>query len=156
MNTTTRSEYKFDDRAIRWAPFRGFEGLDYHVLAVDHARGHVDMLMRFAPNQNCVPHTHVGPTKTLVLEGEHRIYHPAAAGDARCTVRPAGTFAANDGDETHYEGGGPQGAIILLMMTAKDGAVYDILEAFDGAVERKIMLDDFQRGLLRQQANSAD
>lgn len=151
MSDTQRPAFRFDDRDIDWKPFRGFEGLDYRVMQVDHARGQVDMLMRFAPNQECVPHRHAGPTRTLVLEGEHRVYQPGSDGQRTCSVRKAGTFSANDGDETHTEGGGPQGAIILLMMTAAEGTIYDILDSFDGPVNRKITVDDFERGYQRQQ-----
>ncbi|MCH9674666.1 MAG: cupin domain-containing protein [Gammaproteobacteria bacterium] len=143
------STFQFDDRTVQWRPFRGFEGLEYSLLNVDQKANQVDMLMRFAPGQQCVPHCHVGPTKTLVLEGEHHIFAPGEP----TSVRPAGTFSMNDGDETHVEGGGPEGAIILLMMTAVDGTVYDILNEAQSEVVRKISLDDFQRGYEKQQAS---
>jgi ChrR Cupin-like domain len=156
MTTDSRPEYRFDDRDIHWLPFRGFEGcLDYKLLKVDEARGQVDLLMRFAPNQNCVPHRHVGPTKTLVLEGEHRVYRPSIGGGVSCSIRKAGTFSSNEGDETHFEGGGPQGAIILLSMSAVDGNVYDILDELGGAVTREIRLADFRRGYERQEHSAA-
>ncbi|MEM7253360.1 MAG: cupin domain-containing protein [Pseudomonadota bacterium] len=138
--------YRFDDRLIHWQPFRGFEGLDYYLLSVDERSNQVYMLMRFAPNQCCVPHRHVGPTKTLVLDGEHQIFEH----DGTTSHRPAGTFSQNQGDEAHLEGGGPDGAIILLTMTAVDGVVYDILSEDETEVVRQISLHDFQRGLARQ------
>tara|TARA_Y100001934_G_C11677779_1_gene461912 strand:- start:7 stop:471 length:465 start_codon:yes stop_codon:yes gene_type:complete len=154
MTNALRPAYRFDDRDVHWLPFRGFDGLDYHLLTVDEARGQVDMLMRFAPNQNCVAHRHAGPTKTLVLEGEHRVYAPDGEGGLTCSVRKAGTFSANEGDETHYEGGGDEGAIILLMMTAAEGTIYDILEEVEGEITRKITLADFQRGYAKQETTS--
>ena len=147
--------YKFDDRAIDWAPFNGFEGLYYAIQSVDRELNRVDMLMKFDPNALCAPHTHVGVTKTLVLEGEHRIYKPAPDGGLEAPdIRPAGTFSENRGDETHVEGGGPEGAIILLSMQAVDGDVYDILRE-DLSLDRKITLDNFERGLARQRARAA-
>ncbi len=144
--------YKFDDRAIDWAPFRGFEGLYYAIQSVDRELNRVDMLMKFDPLVNCVPHTHVGVTKTLVLEGEHRIFKPAPGGAlGPPDIRPAGTFSENRGNETHVEGSGPEGAIILLSMQAVDGNVYDILSE-DLSLERRITLDNFARGLERQRA----
>ena len=108
------------------------------------------MLMKFDPDTNCVPHTHVGVTKTLVLEGEHRIYRPGPDGAlGPPDIRPAGTFSENRGDETHVEGGGPEGAIILLSMQAVEGDVYDVLRE-DLTLDRKITLDNFARGLERQ------
>lgn len=146
--------YKFDDRAIEWRPFAGFEGLYFHLLNVDHDAGVVDMLMKFDPNAKCVPHRHVGPTKTLVLEGSHRQFEPTGADDTPTTLREAGGFGANTGDETHIEGGGPNGAVILLMMTAVNGAVYEILNDA-GNIERIITLADFQRGLDKQRLRQA-
>jgi hypothetical protein len=84
----------------------------------------------------------------LVIEGEHRIYEDSFTETAK-DVRPAGTFSANRGDETHVEGGGSDGAVILLMMTAKDGYVYDLFDD-DGTLTRRISLDDFERGLAKQ------
>ncbi len=147
--------YKFDDRAIDWAPFNGFEGLYYSIQSVDRELNRVDMLMKFDPDTNCVPHTHVGVTKTLVLEGEHRIYKPGPDGAPGAPdIRPAGTFSESRGDETHVEGGGPDGAVILLSMQAVEGDVYDILRE-DLTLDRKITLDNFARGLERQRARAA-
>jgi len=141
--------YRFDDRNIQWRPFPGFEGLYYWVLDVDDRRGLVDMLMRFEPDARCVPHRHVGPTRTLVIEGVHRIYSAEDGGRTLEHARPAGSFATNSGDETHIEGGGPEGAVILLSMTGVERTVYEI---FDDAMtlQRTITLDDFRRGLAKQ------
>ena len=145
------SQYRFDDRNIQWRPFPGFEGLYYWVLDVDDGRGLVDMLMRFDPDAKCVPHCHVGPTRTLVIEGEHRIYSAEDGGAVLEHARPAGSFATNDGDETHIEGGGPEGAVILLSMTGVERTVYEIFD-HDMRLERTITLDDFKRGLAKQRA----
>ncbi len=142
--------YRFDDRTITWKPFAGFDGLYYHLLSVDHDAQVVDMLMKFDPHAECVPHRHVGPTKTLVLEGAHSLYEPVKDHGPANVTRTASGFGSNRGDETHIEGGGPDGATILLMMTARDGVVYEILND-DGSINRTITMDDFQRGLDRQQ-----
>lgn len=151
---TALSNPGFDDRAVSWRPFAGFDGLYYHLLHVDHQAGVVDMLMKFDPNMRCVPHRHVGPTKTLVLAGRHSLYDPSGGDPAPRISRGPGGFGANPGDEAHIEGGGPDGAVILLMMTAVDGKVYEILDQ-DGAVTRVITLDDFQRGLDKQARQAA-
>jgi hypothetical protein len=142
--------YRFDDRVISWKPFAGFQGLYYHLLSVDHDAQVVDMLMKFDAHAECVPHRHVGPTKTLVLDGEHLLFDPVADHGQANTARTASGFGSNRGDETHIEGGGPEGATILLMMSAVDGVVYEILN-MDGSIDRTITMDDFQRGLERQQ-----
>lgn len=139
--------------SVAWRPFPGFDGLYYWVVSVDRDRDVVDMLMRFEPLAQCVPHRHVGPTRTLIIEGEHRLYDPAGSGQITAR-RIAGELGANDGDESHIEGGGEAGAIILLTMTAVDGVVYEIFDA-DLALERVITLDDFERGLRKQEASSA-
>lgn len=147
--TTTTAATMSDN--VAWRPFPGFDGLYYWVLTVNRDTDVVDMLMKFDPNAQCVPHRHVGPTRTLVIEGEHILFEP---GD--CTIevsrKIAGQLGENDGDESHIEGGGPAGAVILLTMTAIDGVVYEI---FNDALEleRTISLDDFERGLRKQSAS---
>ena len=154
MAAGRQASYRFDDRNIAWRPFPGFDGLCYFVLDVDDERAMVDMLMRFSPHAKCVPHRHVGPTRTLVIDGEHRMFSPDAADRVIEDRRPAGTFSRNQGDESHIEGGGPEGAVILLSMTAVDGVVYEILNE-SLAVERVITLDDFRRGLEKQRREAA-
>ena len=135
---------------VAWRPFPGFDGLYYWVLSVDRSTDVVDMLMKFDPNAKCVPHRHVGPTRTLVIEGEHILFEPEDP-TAATSRKIAGQLGTNDGDEQHIEGGGPNGAVILLTMTAVDGVVYEI---FDDSLtlDRTITLDDFERGLRKQQA----
>ena len=86
----------------------------------------------------------------MVIEGEHILYEP---GDCSIEVsrKSAGQLGTNAGDESHIEGGGPAGAVILLTMTAVDGVVYEIFND-DLALERTISLEDFERGLRKQQA----
>ncbi len=146
--------YRFDDREIIWSLFAGFNDLWYHILDVDTARRSVDMLMKFAPNAQCVPHNHVGATRTLVLAGEHQVWHLNGPNPELAKIKRPGTFSTNDGNEMHREGGGPDGAVILLMMTEVDGRVYDLLDE-DGQVDRTIALADFQRGLEKQRARKA-
>ncbi|MEC9346648.1 MAG: hypothetical protein VYB54_10490 [Pseudomonadota bacterium] len=144
----------FDDSNIDWASFQGFENLSYHILSVDHDAQVVDVLMKFEPHAECVPHRHVGPTKTLVLQGVHSLYDPTPEHGPAKVVRQAGGFGSNRGNESHVEGGGPDGAIILLMMSAVDGRVFELLNP-DGTPWRTLTLDDFQRGLDRQRQRTA-
>lgn len=146
--------YRFDDREIDWALFAGFDDLWYHVVHVDHAAGQVDMLMKFGPGGRCVPHNHVGATKTLVIDGEHHVWHLNGPDPETAKVKRPGAYSVNDGDEIHQEAGGPAGAVILLMMRERDGRVYDLLDDA-GNVERTITLADFQRGLDKQDARKA-
>jgi len=146
--------YRFDDRDIDWALFAGFDNLWYHILDVDHAAQSVDMLMKFAPHARCVPHNHVGATRTLVIDGEHHVWHLNGPDPETAKIKRPGTFSVNDGDEAHQEAGGPDGAVILLTMRQVDGRVYDLMDEA-GNVTRTITLADFQRGLDKQQARAA-
>ena len=146
--------YQFDDRAIDWALFAGFDDLWYHILSVDHDAQTVDMLMKFAPGARCVPHNHVGATKTLVIDGEHHVWHLNGPDPETPKIKKPGTFSTNDGGEMHQEAGGPNGAVILLTMKEVDGRVYDLLDD-NGNVTRTISLADFQRGFDKQEARKA-
>lgn len=147
MATPTISE------TVTWRPFPGFDGLYYWVVSVDRSSNVVDMFMRFDPHARCVPHRHVGPTRTLIIEGEHLLLKPDGSGDVT-SRRIAGELGANDGDESHIEGAGADGAVILLTMTAVDGVIYEIFTP-ELSVERTITLDDFERGLRKQAAQLA-
>lgn len=136
-----------------WQPFAGFEGLYYNLVEVDHDRRVVDMLMKFDPNARCIPHRHTGPTRTIVIEGEHQIFETDDNQFENPDRRPVGTVSANDGDETHFEGGGEDGAVILLTMTEADEAIYELFDD-DLNLTRTITIADFQRGFERQQAAS--
>ena len=133
---------------VAWRPFPGFDGLYYWVVTVDRTTDVVDMLMKFDPGSKCVPHRHVGATRTIVLEGEHILYD-AADGMVESSRKVAGEIGQNDGDEQHIEGGGEHGAVILLTMAAVDGVVYEIFDD-DLRLDRTITLDDFERGLRKQ------
>jgi hypothetical protein len=149
MADTTRTVHRFDDRAIRWRNFPGFDQLSFWVLGVNETRQKVDLLFRLAPWARCVPHRHVGPTDTLVLDGEHRTYAKTPTGWELDQVRPPGFFAGNEGDHVHVEEGGPGGAIVLLSMTAVDGLIWETQDD-DGRVLTETSIDDFARALARQ------
>jgi len=134
--------------SIPWRPFPGFDGLYYHVLDVDKKRDLVDMLMKFDSGSKCVPHRHVGPTRTLVIEGDHLIFDSVDP-NKLVSTRSAGTFSTNNGDETHIEGGGDNGAVILLSMTAVNQEIYEVFDA-NMVLNRVIDTCDFERGLKKQ------
>ena len=146
--------FRFDDREIDWARFAGFDDLWYRILSVDHATHTVDMLMKFGPGARCVPHNHVGATKTLVIDGEHHVWHLNGPNPETPKIKKPGIFSTNDGGEMHQEAGGPNGAVILLTMKEVDGRVYDLLDDA-GNVMRTISLADFQRGFDKQEARKA-
>lgn len=149
MVDDVRPADRIDDTAITWRPFPGYDGLYFWVLGVNEIRQRVDLYFRLAPGARCPSHRHVGPTDTLVVEGIQRTWEQREGAWYLDQVRPAGTFAANEGDHLHSEEGGPQGAIVHLGMTAVGGVIWETYDA-DGALESVTTIDDFRRALDRQ------
>ena len=151
MSDEQRPDHRLDDRAITWRPFPIYDDLSFWVLGVNDARQKVDLFFRLAPWARCPVHRHVGPTDTLVVEGEHRTY--AHRGDEWVLdqVRPPGFFASNEGDHLHSEQGGAGGAIVLLSMTAVDGVIWEVLDDA-GTIVDVATIDSFARALDRQRS----
>lgn len=146
-----RPVHRIDDSSIVWRPFPGYSGLYFWVLGVNPTRQQVDIYFRLAPGARCPSHRHVGETDTLVVEGEHRTWEQHDGEWNLADVRPAGTFASNEGDHLHSEEGGREGAIVMLSMGAVDGVIW---ETFDdvGDLTDTTTLADFERALARQPA----
>ncbi len=117
---------QFDDSNIRWFTLEGFDHLAYHICEVDERLRTVDILFKFAANQKIALHRHKAPYRTLVLQGELRIYR--ADGELK-EVRPIGSYvsAASDG-EPHTEGGGDIDVIAFFSNRDVTGPVYEILD----------------------------
>ncbi|PZQ13610.1 MAG: regulator [Ancylobacter novellus] len=119
------SEYRFDDRNITWRTIEGFDNIAYHILSVDEETRIVDLLFKFSANGKIALHRHMADYKTLVLQGELRIYQPN--GDLK-EIRPVGSYvSAKAGGEPHTEGGGDRDAIVYFTNRNVDGPVYEIL-----------------------------
>jgi hypothetical protein len=154
MENDNRPALRFDDRHISWRPFASAlppgpdgshpsDGLRYWVLGVNRVRQTVDILFKLDPGACCQAHRHIGPTDTLVIEGEQLNLHLIEGNWKVVEVRPSGFLATNEGDHFHREAGGPQGAIIYLHMGSIDGAVWEVLND-GGKVVAIATLDDFQ------------
>lgn len=143
-STEVRPQLRLDDAAIDWRPLRGYDGLSMWVLGVNDARQQVDIFFRFAPGVRCPAHRHLGPTDTLVVEGEHRTWALGEDGWYLEQVRPVGFFGSNEGDHLHSEQGGPQGAIIHLSMVAVGGVIWEIFDD-EGRCIGEMTLDDFRK-----------
>lgn len=71
-------------------------------------------------------HRHHADYRTLVLQGELRIYRPN--GDLK-EVRPVGSYIFTAaGGEPHTEGGGDQDVITLFSNRNVDKLIYEILD----------------------------
>ena len=68
--------YTFDDHNIRWNTLGDFEHLVYFILNIDEQNHIIDVLFKFAANQQIVLHRHLAHNNTLVIQGEHRLYEP--------------------------------------------------------------------------------
>ena len=149
IRTAPRPANHIDDRAITWRQFKGYDGLYFWVLGVNETRQQVDLYFRLAPGARCPSHRHVGPTDTLVVEGEHRTWARHDGVWHLDEVRPAGYFGGNEGDHLHSEEGGNKGAIVLLSMRAIDGVIWETFDD-DGQLVDTAMLRDFKRVLEQQ------
>lgn len=116
----------FDDRNITWRTIDGFDHIAYHILSVDETARIVDLLFKFAANERIALHRHGAAYRTLVLQGELRIYRPDGT---LKEIRPVGSYVAGQaGGEPHTEGGGNQDVIVYFTNRDIDGPVYEILD----------------------------
>lgn len=117
---------EFDTRNIVWNRIDGFDHIEYHVCDVDEANKAVDILFKFGANQRIVLHRHHADYRTLVLQGELRIYR--ANGEVK-EIRPVGSYVFTPaGGEPHREGGGEQDVIVFFSNRNVDGVIYEILD----------------------------
>jgi quercetin dioxygenase-like cupin family protein len=118
--------HAFDDSNITWHTLEGFDHLWYHICEVDEKNRIVDILFKFAANQKIVLHRHRAAYKSLVLQGELRIYR--ANGELK-EVRPVGNYIATAADgEPHTEGGGACDVIAFFSNREVGDLVYEILD----------------------------
>lgn len=131
----------FDDGSIRWNRLEGIAHLEYCILDIDRERLVVDVLLKFAANEQILLHRHTALNHMLVLQGEHRLYEP----DGRLKeVRPTGRYTVSPPSaEPHREGGGDQDVIILFSIRGTDGTAYELLDD-DRNVIGTIGMSDFE------------
>ncbi len=116
----------FDDSLINWQVLDGFEHLQYSILAIDEPGKIIDVLFKFAANQQIVLHRHKVLNNTFVIQGEHHLYH--ADGNLK-EIRPNGSYTVSPpSDEPHREGGGDIDVIVLFSIRGSDGVLYEILD----------------------------
>jgi hypothetical protein len=135
------TQHAFDDRGIRWHRLEGIEHLEYHILDIDRERLVVDILLKFAANEQILLHRHTALNHMLVIQGEHRLYE--ADGTLK-EVRPTGRYTVSPPSvEPHREGGGDQDVIILFSIRGTDGVAYELLDG-DGNVFGTLGMADFE------------
>jgi quercetin dioxygenase-like cupin family protein len=134
MNT-----YLFDDRRIDWQTLEGFEHLHYFILNIDADANIVDVLFKFAADQQIVLHRHKAPNHIFVIQGEHRIYH--ADGTLK-EIRPVGSYTLSPASDVPHREGGGDIDVILLFSIRGTGVLYDILDD-DANVIGRLTMSDF-------------
>lgn len=142
--------HSFDDRNIRWQTLDGIDHLHYWVLGVDSQAKIADVIFKFASNEQIILHRHKALNHTLVLQGEHRLYH--ADGSIK-DVRPVGRYTVTPPDvDTHREGGGEgQDVIVHFSIRGSDGLLYELLDN-DQNIVGTLSFDDIKALLKAQNA----
>ena len=120
------SNHIFDSANIQWQTLGNFEHLLYSILDIDEQNKIIDVVFKFAAQQQIVLHRHKVLNKTFVIQGEHRLYDA----DGRLKeIRPVGSYKSSlPTDEPHREGGGDQDAIVFFSIRGHDSVFYEILD----------------------------
>jgi len=146
------SGYRTDN--IEWQRITGSPRFDYlidywvAVLGVQPETGQIDFLSKWEPNAYCHYHRHLGPTTTLVLEGEHHVVETTATETVH-KIRKPGFFSRNQGGDVHMESGGPTGAVVFFSCQGVEGGkLFDVMDR-DGKVLVTATIDDFLSGKLK-------
>ena len=102
--------FPFDDSKIKWHPFVGIDHLAFSLCDLDEERQVIDLIVKFEPSEIVAIHNHLAQTNMLIIQGELRMYET----DGRLKeIRPAGKYYRGRRDDTHSEGGGPEGAVVF-------------------------------------------
>lgn len=120
--------YRFDDRNIQWHKLGDFEHFVYSILDIDRENNIADVIFKFEPHQPIVLHRHKVLNKTLVIQGEHRLYEPS--GDLK-EVRPVGSYTSSPANpDPHRECGGDEGAVVFFSIrgNGNEGMLYELLD----------------------------
>jgi hypothetical protein len=144
---------RFQSNRLDWQPLKGSPRFDYPidysvaVTSVDRASGLIEFISKWAANNYCHYHRHLGRTVTRVLQGEQHIVETTELQTVH-KARRVGFQGQTPPGELHMEYGGPDGAVVIFLCEAIDGNLFDIV-AKDGAVLATATLDDFASGRLR-------
>ncbi len=120
------TSHLFDDSHIQWQTLGNFEHLQYSILDIAGHNKIIDVLFKFAAQQQIVLHRHKVLNKTFVIQGEHRLYE---ADRSLKEVRAVGSYTSSQPSvEPHREGGGDEDVIVLFSIRGNDGVLYEILD----------------------------
>jgi quercetin dioxygenase-like cupin family protein len=118
--------YLFDDANINWQTLGDFEHLLYSILDIDEENKTIEIIYKFAANQQIVLHRHKALNHIFVIQGEHRIYE---ANGVLKEVRSVGSYTISQPSvEPHREGGGDIDVVVLFSIRGSDGVLYEVLD----------------------------
>lgn len=137
----SQNSHSFDDSQIDWQQLPDTEHLWFSILDVDDDTKIVDVLFKFAANEQILLHRHTAPNNMFVIQGEHKLYEPNGAIKE---VRPTGRYTVSPAsEEPHREGGGDEDVIILFSIRSGGGVCYEILDD-DHNVASTLAFQDFK------------
>lgn len=120
--------FRFDDRNIHWHNLGDFEHFVYSILDIDTENNIADVIFKFEPHKPILLHRHKVINKTLVIQGEHRIFEPN--GDLK-EIRPVGSYTSSPANpDPHRECGGDEGAVVFFSIrgSSNDDVLYELLD----------------------------
>jgi hypothetical protein len=118
--------YLFDDANTNWQTLGDFEHLLYSILDIDEENKTIEIIYKFAANQQIVLHRHKALNHIFVIQGEHRIYE---ANGVLKEVRSVGSYTISQPSvEPHREGGGDIDVVVLFSIRGSDGVLYEVLD----------------------------
>ena len=121
------SPYAFNDQNIHWHKLGDFENFVYSVLDIDVENKIVDVIFKFEAHKKIILHRHKALNKSLVIQGEHRIYKTNGELKER---RPVGSYTSSPASpEPHSECGGDEGAVVFFSIRGETGVLYEVLDA---------------------------
>lgn len=137
---------KFDDGSIAWRTLDWLPHISFFVYDVDEESGIVDVIFKFAADQQVMLHVHHAPYVTFVVQGELRFQNPDGS---LKEVRGCGSYVK--GQVTglaHTEGGGAgeEDAIVFFSNRNIKNDLYEFVDA-DGNQIKMLTIADFREHL---------
>jgi hypothetical protein len=136
MDGTSRADHapRFDLSKLKWNRTQDLSDpavpidVSTAVVGGNAELGRIDFIVWWEPNCYCPFHRHMTDTISIVLEGEHHI-ETTKDSQTVSKVRPPGHYGCTPGGDAHMERAGPNGSLVFFSAQAKDGRVFESLDA---------------------------
>lgn len=127
------TKYVFDDSLITWHQLPGLDNFYLHIFAIDRELQIADVIFKFLPHEPIILHRHCTLNHSLVIHGEHRLFH--VDGSLK-EVRPVGSYTVGEADLIpHRECGGDEGAIVLFSIRGTRGLMYELMDDQQNSID---------------------